>query len=62
MAIRKPSHKATRRSTDASAVHPAWREIVALGESIPPEELEIWPRDGARNLDHYLYGAPKDDE
>jgi hypothetical protein len=33
--------------------------IVRLGDSIPKEELANIPTDLARNLDHYLYGAPK---
>lgn len=36
-----------------------WEKIVARGKRIPPEELANHPSDGARNLDHYLYGAPK---
>ena len=35
--------------------------IVALGQQIPPEELALIPRDFAKNIDHYLYGAPKVD-
>ncbi len=38
-----------------------WDEIAALGEAIPPEERARAPRDGARNLHHYLHGAPKQD-
>lgn len=38
---------------------PIWEVIAALGRSVPPEELERLPTDLARNVDHYLYGAPK---
>jgi hypothetical protein len=38
---------------------PIWKVLATLGESIPPEELERLPSDLARNVDHYLYGAPK---
>lgn len=38
-----------------------WEKIVARGKRIPDEELARIPTDGARNLDHYLYGAPKQD-
>ena len=38
-----------------------WEKIVARGKRIPPEELANHPTDGARNLDHYMYGTPKQD-
>lgn len=30
-----------------------------IAREIPKEELDKLPRDGAKNHDHYLYGAPK---
>jgi hypothetical protein len=41
---------------------PAWRRFVAASRSLPDSVVEEIPSDGARNLDHYLYGAPKRDE
>jgi hypothetical protein len=41
---------------------PIWEVVARIGESIPLEELEHLPRDVSRNLDHYLYGAPKKDD
>jgi antitoxin component of MazEF toxin-antitoxin module len=38
---------------------PSWEQIVALTADIPREELDKPPVDGASQLDHYLYGAPK---
>jgi antitoxin component of MazEF toxin-antitoxin module len=38
---------------------PIWERIVALAATIPPDELDKPPIDGAAQLDHYLYGAPK---
>ena len=38
---------------------PIWEEILALTADIPAEELDKPPVDGAAQLDHYLYGAPK---
>jgi len=40
---------------------PLWQVIVDLGESVPKEEWAKVPTDGARNLHHYLHGAPKED-
>ena len=52
----------TRRGPAPSKRGPSiWERIEELGKSIPPEELANFPTDGARNLDHYLYGAPKQD-
>jgi hypothetical protein len=44
------------------SVPPFWERIQQLGASIPDEEWEKVPRDLAKNLDHYLYGAPKEQE
>jgi len=41
---------------------PIWEIIMELGASIPEEEWAKVPTDGAKNLDHYLYGAPKEEE
>jgi antitoxin component of MazEF toxin-antitoxin module len=38
---------------------PIWERIMALTADAPPEELAKLPADGAAQLDHYLYGAPK---
>lgn len=39
---------------------PIWEFIVELGESVPKEEWAKVPTDLARNLHHYLSGAPKE--
>jgi hypothetical protein len=62
MVIRKPS--APKRVTarrKPKPDKPLWEKIVERGKRIPPEKLANFPTDGARNLDHYLYGAPKQD-
>jgi hypothetical protein len=41
---------------------PFWEEIIELGASIPKEELDKIPEDWAKNLDHYRYGIPKEEE
>lgn len=41
---------------------PIWQIAEEIGRSVPHEVWATLPRDGARNLDHYLYGSPKDDE
>jgi predicted DNA-binding antitoxin AbrB/MazE fold protein len=47
------------RVTVEPAGLPIWERIMALTADAPPEELAKVPRDGAAQLDHYLYGAPK---
>lgn len=41
---------------------PVWEMAVRLGKQIPEEELLRIPPDFSRNLDHYLYGCPKEEE
>lgn len=41
---------------------PYWEEVLEIGASVPMEEWEKVPRDLSINLDHYLYGAPKEEE
>jgi hypothetical protein len=38
---------------------PIWERIAELAERLPQEMISQWPTDGASQLDHYLYGAPK---
>ncbi|MGQ0628919.1 MAG: HsdM family class I SAM-dependent methyltransferase [Phycisphaerales bacterium] len=38
---------------------PIWERIAELAERLPQEMISQWPKDGASQLDHYLYGAPK---
>ena len=35
------------------------KEIADIAANLPEEAIAGIPRDGATNLDHYLYGAPK---
>jgi hypothetical protein len=53
---KKPQAKRPRRRVPSLS-----QKIAALGDQIPEEELANIPTDSARNLDHYLYGAPKQD-
>ena len=38
---------------------PIWEVIVDNMKDVPAEELAKLPKDGASQIDHYLYGAPK---
>ena len=41
---------------------PIWKVALEIGASVPKEEWATVPTDGAKNIHHYLYGAPKLDE
>ena len=44
------------------AGRPVWEEVLEIGASIPLEEWEKVPTDLSVNLDHYLYGSPKEED
>jgi hypothetical protein len=52
-----------RRESDPPDTSPAPKSILEmvdeLRKKVPPEEFSKLPTDGARQLDHYLYGSPK---
>jgi hypothetical protein len=41
---------------------PIWEVIAENMKDVPQEDLALLPRDGASQIDHYLYGAPKRSE
>jgi hypothetical protein len=43
----------------AKEAKPFWQWAVELGHSIPKHKWDKVPVDLGKNLDHYLYGAPK---
>ena len=60
---RIPAKKPARRQEPRPKKGPLslWERLAAIGQRIPPEERAAHPRDGARNLEHYLYGAPREE-
>jgi hypothetical protein len=57
----RPRIKAARAPKPRVEEPSIWVKIIERGKRIPPEELARHPKDGAANLDHYLYGVPKQD-
>jgi uncharacterized protein YpmB len=47
-------------ATEADA-RPIWEVIVDQMKDVPPEDFAALPRDGASQVDHYIYGIPKRD-
>ena len=41
---------------------PIWEIIVDNMKDVPPEDLAGLPKDGASQVDHYVYGHPKRDQ
>ncbi len=41
---------------------PFWKAIVEISEKVPIEEWNKLPKDFARNAEHYMYGAPRDED
>jgi hypothetical protein len=54
------SRRAKRRRAGGTPVDPSarpiWQIIEEIGAAVPAGEWDKVPTDGARNLDHYLYG------
>jgi hypothetical protein len=38
---------------------PIWEVIQDNMKDVPPEDMASLPRDGASQIDHYVYGQPK---
>lgn len=46
---------------DETAPPPLWEQIIEIGSMVPKSEWASLPRDLARNFEHYMYGAPKEE-
>jgi hypothetical protein len=56
-----PARRTAVKRTTEKKPRNIWRELSAIGNAIPPAERAALPRDGARNLDRYLDGSPRED-
>jgi hypothetical protein len=62
MVTRRASAKPKKRAKKALNPNEAlWRDLVAIGESVPKELRARMPRDLAANFDHYHDGTPRQD-
>ena len=43
----------------ASGLRPIWEVIEESMKDVPAEDLAALPKDGASQIDHYVYGVPK---
>lgn len=60
-ALRLLDTLATGASSEGTGVdrRPIWEIVDEINAGLPADTWEKVPTDGAINLDHYLYGAPK---
>jgi len=52
----------TANSLQSPGLPPFLQFVEEISAQVPREEWEKLPKDLSKNLDHYLYGAPKDEE
>ena len=56
---RIPAHSGVPAATSRDST-PLWQIAGELAAAVPASEWDSVPTDAAKNLDHYLYGAPKE--
>ena len=49
----------SRTASEPPDERPIWEVILDNTKTVAPEVFEKLPTDGARQVDHYLYGHPK---
>lgn len=54
-----PGSPTASQKPPAKTDKPIWEVVDELRKNIPAEEFSKLPKDGAEQLDHYLYGSPK---
>jgi hypothetical protein len=63
MGVRKATSTTTKKKPQAKRakrrVPSSIKRLAAIGDRVPDRALVDVPTDSARNVDHYLYGAPK---
>jgi hypothetical protein len=53
-------HPTTGPSAEPNGdTRPIWEVMLDNLKDVPPEEFAALPKDGASQVDHYLYGHPK---
>ena len=48
-------------SNEGQPTRPFWEEILEISAAVPRQEWDKLPKDLSKNLDHYLYGSPKEE-
>lgn len=58
----EPGSARSAHSSELEEPQPIWKAAEQVSKALSPEEWAAVPRDLSKNLDHYLYGSPKDEE
>lgn len=56
------SHQTVPETDQAFDTRPIWERVADISTQMPAEEWAKLPKDLSKNVDHYLYGSPKEDE
>ena len=54
-----PDLKRAPITSENKDLHPIWEVIADNMKRVPSEDLALLPKDGASQIDHYIYGHPK---
>ena len=57
--LRLAEQAGQRPQGQKSDARPVWDVIAENMRHVPAEDLAMLPRDGASQIDHYVYGLPK---
>lgn len=58
----KIQEEQTADPTQSLSLPPFLQFVEEISAQVPREEWEKLPKDLSKNVDHYLYGAPKEEE
>lgn len=58
----QPSNPSVATPIANAAPRPIWEEFEAFADQLPEAIAQTLPTDGAAQIDHYLYGSPKQDQ
>ena len=57
LGVAEAANEANSRGEEV--IQPIWAWIADQAKNVPDEEWEKFPKDGAAEVDHYIYGTPK---
>ncbi|MFM7425561.1 MAG: hypothetical protein ACKO7W_11300 [Elainella sp.] len=60
--LRHKIEEQTDSSQQSPSLPPFLQFVEEISAQVPREEWEKLPKDLSKNIDHYLYGSPKDEE
>ena len=59
--LRREALRRAKGSGQTATERPIWETITDMVKDIPDAVFDRLPKDGARQVDHYIYGLPKRD-